>query len=78
MTVLIENEQLRALISEHGAELTSLVEKNGSREYLWNGDAKYWKRHAPVLFPIEGKLKDDKYFVEGKEFHMTQHGFARD
>ena len=36
MTVLIENEQLRALISEHGAELTSLVEKNGSREYLWN------------------------------------------
>lgn len=78
MTVLIENEQLRALISEHGAELTSLVEKNSSREYLWNGDAKYWKRHAPVLFPIEGKLKDDKYFVEGKEFHMTQHGFARD
>ena len=49
MTVLIENEQLRALISEHGAELTSLVEKNGSREYLWNGDAKYWKRQAPVL-----------------------------
>lgn len=27
MTVLIENEQLRALISEHGAELTSLVER---------------------------------------------------
>mgnify|MGYP001778333925 FL=1 len=78
MTVLIENEQLRALISEHGAELTSLVEKNSSREYLWNGDAKYWKRHAPVLFPIEGKLKDDTYFVDRKEFHMTQHGFARD
>lgn len=78
MTVMIENEHLRALISEHGAELTSLVERESSREYVWNGDARYWKRHAPVLFPIEGKLRDDRYVAGGREYHMTQHGFARD
>ena len=78
MTVMIENEKLRALISEHGAELTSLIARDSAREDVWNGDAKYWKRHAPVLFPIEGKLKDDRYLADGREYHMTQHGFARD
>jgi galactose mutarotase-like enzyme len=31
----------------------------------------------PVLFPIAGRLTDDKYQVEGAAFTMKQHGFAR-
>ena len=78
MAVLLENEFVAVTISEFGAELTSIRDKKSGREYLWNGDAKYWKRHAPVLFPIEGKLKDDTYYVDNQAFHMSQHGFARD
>ena len=66
-----------------GAELTS-IQCNG-KERLFQGekilDADgniYWKRQAPVLFPIVGQLKDSKTQIEGKAYQMTQHGFARD
>lgn len=38
----------------------------------------YWKRHAPILFPIVGKLKRNQTIINGKTYEMTQHGFARD
>ncbi|MCH4172660.1 MAG: aldose 1-epimerase family protein [Lactobacillus sp.] len=76
--VAIENDFIKATIAEHGAELQSLFDKNAQIEHLWNGDPKIWGRHAPVLFPIVGKLKDDTYTYQGKTYHMTQHGFARD
>lgn len=38
----------------------------------------YWKRQAPVLFPIVGQLKNSKTQIEGKTYEMSQHGFARD
>ena len=28
--------------------------------------------------PTVGRLKDDTYTVDGQEYHMNQHGFARD
>jgi galactose mutarotase-like enzyme len=31
----------------------------------------------PVLFPIAGRLADDKYQVDGVTYTMKQHGFAR-
>ena len=46
----IENEELRVMISNHGAELSGIFDKRNNREVLWNADPKYWKRHAPVLF----------------------------
>ena len=45
----IENEELRVMISNHGAELSGIFDKRNNREVLWNADPKYWKRHAPVL-----------------------------
>jgi galactose mutarotase-like enzyme len=72
----IANEYIEVTIKEDGAELTSIKYKD--TEYLWNGDPVYWKRHAPVLFPIVGMLKENKYKIDGKEFSMSQHGFARD
>ena len=78
MAVKIENEKLFVTINEHGAELASLINKSNGINYLWSGDSKYWGRKSPVLFPIEGALKDGKMFVDGKEYHMGQHGFARD
>lgn len=63
-------------ISAHGAELQSL--KCDGREYLWHGDARYWNRRSPILFPMVGKVYDNTFRVDGKEYHMGQHGFARD
>lgn len=63
-------------ISNHGAELQSL-QLNG-REYLWHGDPKYWGRRSPILFPMVGKVYGNVFRVEGKEYPMGQHGFARD
>jgi len=31
----------------------------------------------PILFPISGPLKDDRYLVGGETYVMKQHGFAR-
>lgn len=45
---------------------------------MWQADPEIWGRHAPVLFPVVGRLKDDQYTYDGKIYHMGQHGFARD
>lgn len=76
MTVRIKNDYLQAAISEKGAELTSL--KANGIEYMWQADPAYWGRHAPILFPFVGRLKDDQYSYKGKTYPMSQHGFARD
>ncbi|KAF1298044.1 aldose epimerase [Enterococcus sp. JM4C] len=78
MTVTIENAQLIATIAESGAELISLKSKETGIEYIWQGDPQFWGRHAPVLFPFVGKLKEDSYTYQGKTYSMGQHGFARD
>ena len=72
----ISNSFLTAKINYKGAELISLQSEN--REYIWNGNPEFWSKHAPVLFPIVGTLKNDKYTYENKEYSLTRHGFARD
>lgn len=67
---------LRAAISVHGAELQSLRDASGA-EWLWQAGPA-WPRHAPVLFPIVGRLPGDTLLHAGETHRMTQHGFARD
>lgn len=77
MIYTLENDKLKLEFNSKGAELTSIINKENGLSYLWNaGDA--WKRHSPVLFPIVGGLKDKTYRLDGQEYHMNQHGFARD
>lgn len=78
MSYSIQNQWVIATFKTEGAELTSLKRRDLDIEYLWSGDATYWGRHAPVLFPIVGRLKDDSYHYQGQTYHMSQHGFARD
>lgn len=78
MRYILENEYLVVEADENGAELVSIYSKKDSTEYLWQADERYWKRHAPVLFPIVGSLSGKKLMVNGKEYPMGQHGFARD
>ena len=72
----LTNGILTIKVKEHGAELASIV-KNGV-EYLWQADPAFWGRHSPVLFPIVGSVWEAKYRVDGKEYALGQHGFARD
>ena len=37
-----------------------------------------WPRHSPILFPIVCSVNDQTYRVDGKEYHLPRHGFARD
>lgn len=76
MNITISNQQLSAGIHPQGAELFSL--KKADKEYMWEGNPEFWGKHSPVLFPIVGTLKNNTHFVNGKEYTMTRHGFARD
>ncbi|MGN0164845.1 MAG: aldose 1-epimerase family protein [Lachnospiraceae bacterium] len=77
MIYTLENHKLIIEIDTKGAELCSIINKENGLSYMWNaGDA--WKRHSPVLFPIVGGIKDKTYRIDGREFHLNQHGFARD
>ncbi|MBQ3151291.1 MAG: aldose 1-epimerase family protein [Clostridia bacterium] len=73
----IENDYLTAEINDAGAELHSLYSKENGFEYLWQGNPDIWYGQSPVLFPIIGRLLDDKYRYNGKEYTMQKHGFAR-
>lgn len=74
----LENEFARATINAKGAELTSFILKKDNTEYIWQADPKFWGRHAPILFPIVGRLKDNTYRLKNQTYTMNQHGFARD
>ena len=75
-TFSIRSDQISATIKAAGAELCSLKNADGL-ELLWQAGPQ-WPRHAPVLFPIVGRLKNDQLRHRGKTYPMTQHGFARD
>lgn len=63
--VTLKNEYLQVEINELGAELTSVRSLENDLEYIWRADKKIWGRHAPILFPIVGRLKDDHYEYKG-------------
>lgn len=74
--MIMKNNILSVRIDSFGAEVKSIVKDK--TEYMWQGDAKYWKRSSPVLFPIVGRLLDDEYIYNDTTYKMSQHGFARD
>lgn len=71
------SELLQVVINHHGAELSS-VKNYAGLEYIWQADKSVWPRHAPVLFPIVGKLKDNRCSINNNNYELNQHGFARD
>jgi galactose mutarotase-like enzyme len=75
--VVLENDNLYAEINLIGAELIVLKRK-GKENVLWNPDFSLWNRTAPNLFPIVGRLVNDRYQYKDCIYEMKQHGFARD
>lgn len=73
--VTIQNERILAEINPLGAELSRIVVDGV--DFLWNGDPTFWTGRAPIMFPICGGLKDDKFIYQGKEYTLNKHGYAK-
>ena len=73
----IANDHLSAAINPFGAELTHLRDADG-RELMTNADPAFWPRHAPILFPAIGVTNGGVIRVDGTDYPMPKHGFARD
>ena len=77
MIYTLRNSEMEVQVSSKGGELVSLRDADQT-EYIWIGDARYWKRHAPQLFPCIGRLTNNQYRMDGALHEMGQHGFLRD
>jgi galactose mutarotase-like enzyme len=45
---------------------------------MTDADPAFWPRHAPILFPVIGMTNGGVVRVDGVEYPMPKHGFARD
>ena len=76
MDLTITSGRLTAVISSAGGELQSLRD-GGGREYLWQGDKRWWGRRSPNLFPYVGRCTGGQYTLEGQTYSLDIHGFVR-
>lgn len=76
--IILQNEFLKASIHPKGAELVSLVLLASQLDFMWVGNPAFWSKHSPVLFPIVGGLKENKYYFQNKAYSLSRHGFARE
>ena len=74
----LQNKNLSVKVNSFGAELCSVFSKELNLEYIWQADSSVWARHAPNLFPIVGKLKNNVFTYQDESYELPQHGFARD
>jgi len=73
----IENKDFSLSVKEMGAELNSFKSKKTGFEFIWEGNTDIWYGQSPILFPIIGRLLDDKYRLNGEEYTMPKHGIVR-
>lgn len=76
MDITLKSGEVSAKIISKGAELKSLTV--GGRELLWSADPAFWGKTSPLLFPMIGTLKNGSTTINGSEYKITKHGFARD
>lgn len=73
----LSNDLIRLSVNSFGAEPMSIQSVTDGLEYLWQGDAKYWARRSPTLFPIVGLLKDNQYTYQNQKYELELHGFTK-
>ena len=75
MEYSLKYKDIQISVNSRGAEQEHLI-YNG-KDYIRQRD-EFWNRKAPFLFPIVGKLRDLKTYIDGNLYSMNQHGFLRD
>ncbi|WNG50585.1 aldose epimerase [Archangium minus] len=82
MVVLTDGDSRVELVPERGALITRFIVEGEPILFLDESTladpTKNVRGGIPVLFPAPGVLPGGKYTVEGHEFPMRRHGFARD
>ncbi len=78
MRCKIENDFLQAELNTEGAYIEKLYDKETGKDHIWAYDESYWPRRTSICFPIMSILKDNCTVIEGKTFHMENHGFLRE
>ena len=74
----MSNQEVQVVIDEHASEIHSFRDLSTGIEYMWQGDAAYWKGRNPSLFPLVGTTWDKILHIGGKEYPLKQqHGFLR-
>lgn len=74
--IVLQNAYLTVEISRAGAEIQRIVDAQGISR-LWHGDPAIWPGRSPILFPIAGSLKEDRYTLGGVSYTLAKHGFAK-
>lgn len=72
----IENKKIKLIVSEHGAEIKSLVFEGTER--IHDSNPEFWGRSAPLLFPCIGTITNRQTLINGKPYALPKHGFIRD
>lgn len=75
--MILENSNYKVEISTAGAEMHHLWVKATQKDWIWQGDPKFWSQRNPILFPIVGSTYDKKLHFEGQITSIGNHGFAR-
>ena len=70
MLVNLENACLNIQIDTKGGELRSICDREGV-EYLWQGDARYWKDRAPNIFPYIHSLSVSIWCLKNKNEYVS-------
>lgn len=73
----MQNGLVSVDIDEHASEIHSFRDLDSGREYMWQGDPKYWSGRNPTLFPMVGSTWDKILHINGREYHTGNHGFTR-
>ncbi len=76
MITTIKSDSLRVGIEDFGAELAFITSAASGREFLWKGDPSIWNGRSPILFPVVGRLIDDRLKLTEGTYHLPKHGFA--
>ena len=76
MLYTIKNEFLTVAVSDFAGELQSIRTPDGA-EHLWQGNALYWERRAPLLFPFCGRFWGGHATVNGVPCNPGAHGFLQ-
>lgn len=76
--ITLKNQKLTLTIDPLGAQWTSLQTNKSQREHLFQKNPDSWMRQAPLLFPIVGRLLENRYEYNDQIYELSQHGFLRD
>ena len=74
---ILENDKLRIAVKKTGAELCEISAIKTGKQFMWDGNPVVWNGFSPILFPIVGALKNDKFIHSSKTYTMPKHGFTR-